>query len=102
MLVNEILSRRLRDRRAVALSRPYGVAGRSGKRSRQKGAGARRQRWRPVPQIQLAWRFLRFQKNSDLAQWFEAPAAGRRKTTRKTMIVALARNLLAPDKETRR
>ena len=39
--------------------------------------------------IQLAWRFLMFQKDSALAQWFRARtenALG----TRKTMIVALA------------
>jgi transposase len=43
--------------------------------------------------IQLAWRFLMFQKTSALAQWFRARtenASG----TRKTMIVALARKLL--------
>jgi transposase len=42
--------------------------------------------------IQLAWRFLRHQKDSRLVQWFEAcVGAGKR---RKTMIVALARKLL--------
>jgi hypothetical protein len=44
--------------------------------------------------IQLAWRFLRFQKDSALAQWFCARAADGRSSTRKTMIVALARKLL--------
>ena len=44
--------------------------------------------------IQLAWRFLRFQNNSALAQWFAARTADRRGGTRKTMIVALARKLL--------
>src|ERR1700741_4888063 len=39
--------------------------------------------------IQLAWRFLRFQKNSALAQWYQARTADRRGATRKTMIVAL-------------
>jgi transposase len=42
--------------------------------------------------IQLAWRFLRFQKNSALAQWYQARTADRRGATRKTMIVALARD----------
>jgi transposase len=41
--------------------------------------------------IQLAWRFLRFQKDSVLAQWFRARAVDGRSGTRKTMIVALAR-----------
>ena len=44
--------------------------------------------------IQLAWRFLRFQKNSALAQWYQARTGDHRGATRKTMIVALARKLL--------
>ena len=44
--------------------------------------------------IQLAWRFLRFQKESALAQWFRARTADGRGGTHKTMIVALARKLL--------
>ena len=44
--------------------------------------------------IQLAWRFLRFQKDSALAQWFAARTADGRGSMRKTMIVALARKLL--------
>lgn len=40
--------------------------------------------------IQLAWRFLLFQKNNDLARWFQARTTDGRKTTRNTMIVALA------------
>jgi len=42
--------------------------------------------------VQLAWRFLIHQKNSTLAQWYQAcVAAGKKRTT---MIVALARKLL--------
>ena len=44
--------------------------------------------------IQLAWRFLMFQKGSALAQWYQARTADARAGTRKTMIVALARKLL--------
>ena len=47
-----------------------------------------------IQMIQLAWRFLRFQKNSALARWYQARTADRRAGTRKTMIVALARKLL--------
>jgi len=95
MLVQEVLSRNLRDRRAVA--RYAGLTGspdESGAKRREKGlakAGNARVR-RGL--IQLAWRFLRFQKDSALAQWYRArteTAAGKRKTT---MIVALARKLL--------
>jgi transposase len=43
--------------------------------------------------IQLAWRFLQFQKESVLAKWFEARTKNARRL-RKKMIVALARKLL--------
>jgi transposase len=95
MLVNEILSRQLRDRKAVA--RYAGLTGspdESGKRRREKGlsrAGNARVR---RGMIQLAWRFLMFQKGSPLAQWYRARTADARGGTRKTLIVALARKLL--------
>jgi transposase len=95
MLVHEVLSRNLRDRRAVA--RYAGLTGspdESGIRRREKGlarAGNARVR---RGMIQLAWRFLIFQKDSALAQWFRARTADARIGTRKTMIVALARKLL--------
>jgi transposase len=95
MLVNEVLSRRWRDRKAIA--RYAGLTGspdESGKRRRERGlarAGSARVR---CSMIQFAWRFLRFQKNSALARWFVARTTDRRATTRKTMIVALARKLL--------
>jgi transposase len=94
MLVHEILARKLRDQRAVA--RYAGLTGspdESGTRRREKGlarAGNSRVR---RGMIQLAWRFLRFQRDSALAKWYDT----RTKTapnTRKTMIVALARKLL--------
>ena len=47
-----------------------------------------------IQMIPLAWRFLRFQKDSALARWYQARTADRRAGTRKTMIVALARKLL--------
>jgi transposase len=95
MLVNEALARHLRDRRAVA--RYAGLTGapdESGQRRREKGlarAGNGRVR---RGMIQLAWRFLIFQKDSRLVQWFRKRTADGRSTTRKTMIVALARKLL--------
>ena len=95
MLVHEILSRPLRDRRAVA--RYAGLTGapdESGRRRREKGlarAGNARVR---RGMIEFAWRFLRFQNDSALAQWFKVRTADGRRTTRKTMIVALARKLL--------
>jgi len=95
MLVHEVLSRDLRDRRAVA--RYAGLTGspdESGARRREKGlakAGNARVR---RGMIQLAWRFLLFQKDSALARWYRARTADARGGTRKAMIVALARKLL--------
>jgi transposase len=94
MLVHEVLSRNLRDRRAVA--RYAGVTGspdESGAKRRERGlakAGNARVR-RGL--VQLAWRFLRFQKGSALAKWYRdrTEGAGKRKAT---MIVAVARKLL--------
>ncbi len=95
MLVHEVLSRPLRDRRAVG--RYAGLTGapdESGAKRREKGlakAGNARVR---RGMIQLAWRFLLFQKESALAQWYRARTADARGSTRRTMIVALARKLL--------
>ena len=95
MLVNEIFSRHWRDRKAVA--RYAGLTGspdESGSRRRERGlarAGNVRVR---CGMIQLAWHFLNFQKERELAQWYRARTADGRGDTRKTMIVALARKLL--------
>src|SRR5467141_553266 len=95
MLVNEVLSRRMRDRKGVA--RYAGLTGspdESGTKRREQGlarAGNARVR---RGMIQLAWRFLLFQKESALAQWYRARTADSRMGTRKTVIVALARKLV--------
>ena len=94
MLVQEVLSRNLRDRRAVA--RYAGLTGspdESGSKRREKGlsrAGNARVR---RGMVQLAWRFLQFQKDSALAQWYRVRTEHAR-GSRKKMIVALARKLL--------
>ncbi len=95
MLVHEVLSRNLRDRRAVA--RYAGLTGtpdESGSKRREKGiskAGNPRVR-RGL--IQLAWRFLLFQPDAALVGWYRERTAGGTGAIRKTMIVALARKLL--------
>jgi len=95
MLVHEVLSRPMRDRKAVA--RYAGLTGspdESGTKRREQGlarAGNARVR---RGMIQLAWRFLLFQKDSALALWYRARTADSRVGTRKTMIVALARKLM--------
>lgn len=94
MLVQEVLSRRLRDRRALA--RYAGLTGspdESGAKRRERGLARSGNARVRLGMIQLAWRFLWFQKDSALRRWYRertaaAPAA------RKTLIVALARKLL--------
>jgi transposase len=94
MLVNEVMTRHLRDRRAVA--RYAGITGspdESGLRRREKGlakAGNGRVR---RGMVQLAWRWLTFQKESTLALWFRARVDGA-PSLRKKMVVALDRKLL--------
>jgi transposase len=95
MLVHEILSRNLRDRQALA--RYAGLTGspdESGSRRREKGLSRSGNARVRRGMIQLAWRFLQFQKDSALARWYRERTADRRSSTRKTMIVALARKLL--------
>jgi transposase len=95
MLVNEVLARNLRDERAVG--RYAGITGspdESGSKRREKGlarAGNARVR---RGMVQLAWRWLMFQKDSALAKWFYARTVNGARDTRKKMIVALARKLL--------
>ena len=94
MLVQEVLSRNLRDRRAVA--RYAGLTGspdESGRKRREKGLARSGNPRVRRGMIQLAWRFLVYQKDSALAQWFRTRTENAR-GTRKTMIVALARKLL--------
>jgi len=95
MLVQELLSRNLRDRRAVA--RYAGLTGspdESGSKRRQKGLAKSGNARVRRGLIQLAWRFLMFQKDSALAQWFRNRTEGARGARKTTMIVALARKLL--------
>ena len=92
-LTHEIFYRSLRDERAVA--RYAGMTGspdESGSKRREKGlAKAGNARVRKT-MIQLAWRFLLFQPQSALVQWYRARIAnGMRKTS---AIVAFARKLL--------
>ena len=95
MLVQEVFSRNLRDRKAVA--RYGGLTGapdESGQKRRERGlakAGNARVR---RGMIQLAWGHLLHQKDGALAEWYRKRTADARGGTRKTMIVALARKLL--------
>src|ERR1700681_3356725 len=94
MLVHEVLSRNMRDRRAVA--RYAGLTGspdESGRKRREKGLARSGNTRVRRGMIQLAWRFLLHQRNSALTKWFRSRTENAR-GTRKPMIVALARKLL--------
>lgn len=95
MLVQEVISRNLRDRRAVG--RYAGLTGapdESGSKRREKGlAKSGNARVRRCL-IQLAWRFLLFQKDSALAQWLRSRTEGVKGAHKTKMIVALGRKLL--------
>jgi transposase len=93
MLVREILSKNLRDEKAVA--RYAGVTGspaESGSKRREKGLARSGNTRVRRGLIQLTWRFLVFQKDCAFVQWYQARVeTGARKTK---MVVALARKLL--------
>jgi transposase len=94
MLVHEVLSRNMRDRRGIA--RYAGLTGspdESGRKRREKGLARSGNGRVRRGMVQLAWRFLMYQKDSALAQWYRARTEKAR-GTRKPMIVALARKLL--------
>jgi transposase len=87
MLV-QVLSRNMRDRRAIA--RYAGLTGspdESGRKRREKGLARSGNGRVRRGMIQLARRFLLHQKGSALAQWFRARTENAR-GTRKPMIVA--------------
>lgn len=95
MLAQEVFSRNIRDRKALA--RYAGLTGapdESGKKRRERGlakAGNARVR---RGMIELAWGHLVHQKASALTAWYRKRTSDTRGGTRKTMIVALARKLL--------
>jgi transposase len=93
-LVHEILSRNLRDRKAVA--RYAGLTGspdESGASRREKGLSrSGNGRVRKIL-VQLSWRILQFQPDSGLVRWFNGRTANDQRS-RKPMIVALARKLI--------
>jgi transposase len=94
-LTNEVLLRSLCDRRAVA--RYGGLTGSpnaSGGKRREKGLARAGNAWVRHTMIQLAWRWLQFQKDSALARWFRQRTENASALVRKKMIVVLARKRL--------
>jgi transposase len=66
----------------------------SGKRYREQGIGKDGSRHIRGSAIELAWGWLRFQPQSELAKWYERRFGSGSKRIRKIGIVALARKLL--------
>jgi transposase len=95
LLVHEVLTRNLRDHRAVG--RYAGLTGspdESGKSCREQGLAKNGNGRVRHSSVQLAWRWLQWQKDSALAQWYRERTADGSSATRKKMIVALARKIL--------
>jgi transposase len=97
MLVQEVFSRNLRDRKAVTRYAGLTLTGapnESGQKRRERRlarAGNARVR---RGMIQLGWGHLLHQKDSVLSEWYRKRTADALGGTRKTMIVALARKLV--------
>jgi transposase len=93
-LVHEMLSRNLRDRKAVA--RYAGLTGspdESGSKRREKGLSRSGNGRVRTMMIQLSWRLLKFQPESDLVRWYRKRTEDAQ-GSRKKLIVALARKLI--------
>ena len=95
LLTHEVFYRQFRNRRELAdwaglAPTPWA----SGDVQRDQGIGRDGPGWIRAQLVQMAWRWIRFQPDSALTQWFEARTAGARGRTRRVMIVALARKLL--------
>ena len=95
VLVYEVFSRRFKDRRALAgfvgmTGTPYDTGQSKREQGISKNGNPRVRRMLS----QLAWRWLRHQKDSALARWFEARLGGAKGRMKKVLAVALARKLL--------
>jgi transposase len=92
---HEVFYRRFANRRQVAgcvglVGTPYA----SGPRHRDQGiskAGNRRARW---VMIELAWRWLQYQPESQRSRWFRARVGQAKGRVKRIALVALARKLL--------
>lgn len=59
-----------------------------------QGIGRDGPAWIRAQLIQMAWRWLRYQPDSSLSEWFYERTAGAKGRMRRVMVVALARKLL--------
>lgn len=95
LLIHEVFYRDFHNRKELAgwvgiTPAPWS----SGDTDRDQGIGRDGPAWIRANLIQMAWRWVRWQPDSDLTKWFEERTADGSKRTRKVMIVALARKLL--------
>ena len=95
LLTHEIFYRDFRNRRELAgwvglTPTPWA----SGGVQYDQGIGRDGPAWIRAQLIQMAWRWLRYQPDSPLCEWFYERTAGAKGRIRRVMIVALARKLL--------
>ncbi len=95
LLTHEIFYRGFRNRRELAgwvgiTPTPWA----SGAVQRDQGIGRDGPAWIRAQLIQMAWRWVRYQPDSALVQWYEKRTQGAGARNRRVMIVALARKLL--------
>ena len=95
VLAHEVFCREFRNRRQLA-----GWAGlapapwASGEARRVQGIDKSGPPWVRAQLVQLAWRWLRHQPESELSRWFRARAGGSEGRVRRVLVIALARKLL--------
>jgi transposase len=95
LLVREAFCRNFANRRALGsyaglTATPFA----SGSMTREQGVSKDGNRRLRVCLVELAWLWLRYQRESGLAQWFCTRVNGAKGRVAKIMIVALARKLL--------
>jgi transposase len=94
-LAREVFCRSFRDRQAIAsfvglTGTPFNSGGSEREQGISKSGNPRIRRLL----MQLAWRWLRLQPQSELSRWFQERTGGAKGRIRKVMAVALARKLL--------
>ncbi len=95
VLAREVLCRDFRDRRSIAAFAgltpcPYS----SGRLQHEQGISKAGNSLVRARLMQLAWRWVRFQRTSDVTAWFLTRTTGDSKRSRRIAIVAVARKLL--------
>ena len=95
VLAHEVFCREFRNRRQLAgwaclAPAPWA----SGKAGRVQGIDKSGPPWVRALLVQLAWRWLRYQPESERSRWFRVRAGGSEGRMRGVLVIALARKLL--------